>query len=788
MDSSKYEGGFRTVRRFKLFQSFMIYVLVSFIIAGCTTPPGITPSPLKTKTTVESLLKQAIVLKNTKALIYTLKSGKNNIFRVKENLSLIAPSFKTQAVTCDANLRVYVEAFNIDDNAHISVNGTSYSFGYGQAIQRRDVTANLIDGENAISFSLTNLRGGHAYGFRLIQNSTVIFEANKLANGWGGVPAGPSGVVYFNTQRVTFCPLTPSPTPTPTPSPTATVIPTPIPTIFPDPGDCPTGEVLVDGVCKKDCLSEVVLPSDVKPMKDAVLSLNLTGQSGFGIQSLSNNNLKEYFKIKKKIDKSIKKLKKLDYSIDVLNEANSIDDISGPIKKKAKKELKKYFSIRVNAEILKGNILININALEQNLIAKENFIKNDFGFVLDDRNVISKNISNYKLLIDDELFELRIYSSENTYDLVIALGHYFNLNNIYVGLVKDYLNNDLIVDSDNSSESSSDKDSDDKDSDDKDKDSKDDDDDSSKFLYSDRKIGAIDSGKGLIEFLDKSLSKEKKLLSNIYDALDRKTSLLFDSIVQNSVEIETISTELTPLLNELNRIESEFNSSDFSTQGLADGLARLFYTNGQLISATVQKSGSFIKNNQRSLSPLAAQNIMRATRLLTTIVLAIDRNSALSKKVRGRLALAKASLVNEINVTKREALIQQISRLGFYLNVLASNNILLRGKKKKIASDKNKAEKEAEKLKESCSTDECAKKTGDFKKSQTGKNAKEASKDTPSWAKNHDLGRPYSTENGGQFADRMMKGKYGENWRRFKQVGPRSEYQRIQKYGDRAFR
>lgn len=67
------------------------------------------------------------------------------------------------------------------------------------------------------------------------------------------------------------------------------------------------------------------------------------------------------------------------------------------------------------------------------------------------------------------------------------------------------------------------------------------------------------------------------------------------------------------------------------------------------------------------------------------------------------------------------------------------------------------------------------------KKTKTGLSAKEAAKDVPSWAKGQ---RPLTTENGRQFAERLLDDKSGKgNY----PTGPGSEFNKIKKWGDRAF-
>jgi RHS repeat-associated protein len=68
-----------------------------------------------------------------------------------------------------------------------------------------------------------------------------------------------------------------------------------------------------------------------------------------------------------------------------------------------------------------------------------------------------------------------------------------------------------------------------------------------------------------------------------------------------------------------------------------------------------------------------------------------------------------------------------------------------------------------------------------YKKPKSGVSGKEGAKDVPSWAKGE---KPYSNENGKQFAKRLLDKKYGEgNYEK----GPTSEFNKIQKWGDRAF-
>jgi RHS repeat-associated protein len=68
-----------------------------------------------------------------------------------------------------------------------------------------------------------------------------------------------------------------------------------------------------------------------------------------------------------------------------------------------------------------------------------------------------------------------------------------------------------------------------------------------------------------------------------------------------------------------------------------------------------------------------------------------------------------------------------------------------------------------------------------FKKTKAGLSGKEAAKEVPSWAKGS---RPFKGESGKKFAERLMDDRYGPgNWK----SGPGSEFNKIRKWGDRAF-
>jgi hypothetical protein len=68
-----------------------------------------------------------------------------------------------------------------------------------------------------------------------------------------------------------------------------------------------------------------------------------------------------------------------------------------------------------------------------------------------------------------------------------------------------------------------------------------------------------------------------------------------------------------------------------------------------------------------------------------------------------------------------------------------------------------------------------------FKIRKAGLSGKEAASDIPSWAEGT---APMLNESGKQYATRLMNEKYGAgNWK----SGPGTEFNRLQKYGDRAF-
>src|SRR5256714_13856816 len=68
-----------------------------------------------------------------------------------------------------------------------------------------------------------------------------------------------------------------------------------------------------------------------------------------------------------------------------------------------------------------------------------------------------------------------------------------------------------------------------------------------------------------------------------------------------------------------------------------------------------------------------------------------------------------------------------------------------------------------------------------YKKKKSGLSGKEAADDVPSWAQGE---RPLTTENGRDFAKRLLDDKYGAgNY----PTGPGSEFNKIKKWDDRAF-
>ena len=71
--------------------------------------------------------------------------------------------------------------------------------------------------------------------------------------------------------------------------------------------------------------------------------------------------------------------------------------------------------------------------------------------------------------------------------------------------------------------------------------------------------------------------------------------------------------------------------------------------------------------------------------------------------------------------------------------------------------------------------------TIEYKNPKSGISGKEGAKNAPSWAKGE---RPYKNESGRDFAKRLLDEKYGKgNYRK----GPKSEYNKIKKWGDRAW-
>ncbi len=69
----------------------------------------------------------------------------------------------------------------------------------------------------------------------------------------------------------------------------------------------------------------------------------------------------------------------------------------------------------------------------------------------------------------------------------------------------------------------------------------------------------------------------------------------------------------------------------------------------------------------------------------------------------------------------------------------------------------------------------------DYKRPKSGISGKEGAKDIPSWAEGE---RPFTNENGNDFAKRLLDDKYGyDNYRK----GPDSEFNKIKKWGDRSF-
>jgi len=74
-----------------------------------------------------------------------------------------------------------------------------------------------------------------------------------------------------------------------------------------------------------------------------------------------------------------------------------------------------------------------------------------------------------------------------------------------------------------------------------------------------------------------------------------------------------------------------------------------------------------------------------------------------------------------------------------------------------------------------------ARKQPQFKHKKAGLSGKEAARDVPSWAQGE---RPLTTESGTEFAQRLLDAKYGQGTY---PKGPGSEFNKIKKWGDRAF-
>ena len=68
-----------------------------------------------------------------------------------------------------------------------------------------------------------------------------------------------------------------------------------------------------------------------------------------------------------------------------------------------------------------------------------------------------------------------------------------------------------------------------------------------------------------------------------------------------------------------------------------------------------------------------------------------------------------------------------------------------------------------------------------YKRRKPGLSGKEAADDVPSWAAGE---QPLTTENGREFAERLLDEKYGAG---NDPTGPGSEFSKIKKWGDRAF-
>lgn len=82
--------------------------------------------------------------------------------------------------------RYYVSIYNIDDTGTVYVNDNLISsIGYGQESGLVDITDFLKVGYNTIRFVDTNDHGGaYAYGFRLYQDSSIIWadSCGKVGN------------------------------------------------------------------------------------------------------------------------------------------------------------------------------------------------------------------------------------------------------------------------------------------------------------------------------------------------------------------------------------------------------------------------------------------------------------------------------------------------------------------------------------------------------------------------------------------------------------------------------
>lgn len=271
-----------------------------------------------------------------------------------------------------------------------------------------------------------------------------------------------------------------------------------------------------------------LLPEDLGGVIEGLNGVNLSGE-GFRTQSITSDNIKQFFVSKNKMSTKILSLSDMNYPVGEIKSGSTFETVPSPENfekpNKIKKLLESYFEARTSKQIAKQAENERLNRINQQIIDLKSYSQDFFSISFEPYTLIDNNndFEKRKGYLDHSIEDFNFYSyAKNTPYLLISSQIYTNILGLYYQTAKEYILEEKPANNEDLSD----------------------------YTYENMKVSELKNPYHFLKFLDRKIPR-------LNQKLNTKLSDINSSLEANLAEAEEISTSLDSLEQDIQELENE---------------------------------------------------------------------------------------------------------------------------------------------------------------------------------------------------------------------------------------